>query len=92
MDNKMLINCDWNNCGSFAATHVRYGYSPYPDRAPAVGFHGDYCWRHTGYIEEYFTNTERVPIGKCPDECGFGGMRVVNKVTEFNGVGISSRQ
>ena len=83
MDSGREKSCDWKNCGAKAASHLRYGYSAYPDKEPAVGFHGDYCWRHIDYIEEYFTSTDRVPIGECPDNCGPSGMRVVSKVTEI---------
>ena len=76
------VNCDWKDCGSNAANHVRYGFSADPDRAPEVAFHGDYCSRHSDYIEEAFTNTRKFPLGECPDGCDFGGMKVIPRAQQ----------
>lgn len=77
MDNGWNPTCDWKDCGSPAATHVRYGFSANLDDTHAVSFHGDYCLRHSGYIDDTFTNTRRTPIGGCPDGCDLGGMKVI---------------
>ena len=77
MESGRKAHCDWKNCGASADAHVRYGFSENPNRAPVVAFHGDYCIRHNGYIDETFTNTRRFPLGECPDGCDWGGMKII---------------
>lgn len=77
MDNGWKTTCDWKDCGSLAASHVRYGFSADLDSPKAVSFHGDYCLRHSGYIGETFTNTRMTTLGECPDGCDLGGMKII---------------